>query len=135
MRRPSSPRNSDIAPNARALPAAIISRRSNVLLAVGARTWHDAKRGESLTNASGLDEGTAALVERPERVFGLDRGDELEIVPIVFRFVRGLGSVEIHRVELAPVDADRPLAEQRVVGRERFHLVDELDAIRRALSH
>jgi hypothetical protein len=47
MRRPSSPRNSDIAPNAPALPAAIISRRSNVLLALGARSWHDSKRGES----------------------------------------------------------------------------------------
>ena len=61
------------------------------------------------TNASGLHEGTAALVERAERVFGLDRRDELEIVPIVFRFVRGLGSVEIHRVELAPSTRIDPL--------------------------
>ena len=38
-------------------------------------------------------------------------------------------------MELAPVDADHSLAEQRIVGRDRLHGVDELDAVVGALGH
>ena len=78
--------------------------------------------------------GQLALVQRTKSVLRLDRRDELEIVPIVLRLGGSLRLVEVHRMELAPVDADHSLAEQRIVGRDRLHGVDELDAVVGALG-
>src|ERR1700693_6617153 len=86
-------------------------------------------------NASGPHKRTTPFVEFAERVLGLDRRDKRKIVPVVLRFGRGLGFVEIDRVQLSPIDANDPLAEKRIIGRNRLHLVDELDAVGRALGH
>lgn len=66
------------------------------------------RRGWTLSR---LHEWTVALVQGTKCVFGLDRRDELEIVPFVLRFGGGLRLVEVHRMELSPVDADDSLAE------------------------
>src|SRR5579883_1878384 len=63
---------------------------------------------------SRLHERAPAFVQRAERVFRLDRRQDLEIVPLALRLGDGLCLEQVHRVQLAAVDADRALAEERI---------------------
>src|SRR5881628_3060032 len=69
-----------------------------------------------------LDELAPSLVERPERLLGRDGRLDLVVVPRVLRLGRLLHLDEVRRMDLAAVDADGPLAEERVVGRQLLHL-------------
>src|SRR6059036_2561741 len=69
-----------------------------------------------------LDELAPSLVEWPERLLGRDGRLDLVVVPRVLRLGRLLHLDEVRRMDLAAVDADRPLAEERVVGRQLLHL-------------
>src|SRR5207249_7257816 len=76
-----------------------------------------------------LHELTAPLIQRPERLLSGDSCADLVVVPRVL----GLGGLlhldEIRRMNLAAVDTNRPLAEERVVRRHLFHLGDDLGAV------
>src|SRR5688572_12051210 len=76
-----------------------------------------------------LDERAASLGQRTERLLRGDRRADLVVVPRTLRLRRLLHLDEISRVDLASVGADRALAEQRVVGRLRFHVRDDLRAV------
>src|SRR5580704_17347359 len=73
-----------------------------------------------------LDERAFALLDRNRGVFRRDGGDELVIVPRIFRFIRLLHLEQIGRNDAAAVGAKRALAEQRIVGRDLLHLGDDL---------
>src|SRR3984957_17214615 len=73
----------------------------------------------------------AAVLEGAERLVGRDRAPELVELPWAFRPRRPLGLKKVHWVDLAPVDADRALAEQGVVGRHRLHGGDDGVAVGR----
>src|SRR6266496_6843131 len=75
----------------------------------------------SRTSAS-LAERTLAGLQRRGRLIRGDRRAQLVEIPVRFRFRWLLDLEQVRRVDLAPVDADRSLAEQRVVGRHLFHL-------------
>ncbi len=62
---------------------------------------------------------------------GRNRADQLVEIPGVFRFRRLLHLEQIGRMDRAAVGLDLALAEQRIVGRDRFHLVHDLDAVMR----
>src|SRR5713101_9257013 len=75
-----------------------------------------------------LDELAPSLVEWPERLLGRDGRLDLVVVPRVFRLGWLLHLDEVRRMDLAAVDADGPLAEERVVRRQLLHLGDDLGA-------
>src|SRR5882724_10466085 len=58
-----------------------------------------------------FDELAATLIERTERLLGRDRRADLVVVPGILRLRRLLDLDEVRRVNLAAVDANRPLAE------------------------
>src|SRR5229473_3591406 len=70
---------------------------------------------------STLDECAAPVGERTERLVGRDRGDQLEIIPLALGFRRLLGLVEVNRMNLAAIGADRAFTKQRIAGRHFFH--------------
>src|SRR6266851_9549182 len=61
-------------------------------------------------------ERAVALVDGPEGLLGRDGRADLVVVPRVLRLGRLLDLDQIRGVDLAPVGADRALAEERVVG-------------------
>ena len=73
--------------------------------------------------------GQSPSVHRPEGLVGRDRGADLVVVARALRLGRLLHLEQVGRVDLAAVGADRALAEQRVVGRHRLHLRDDLGAV------
>ena len=87
-------------PATRGRPAHRVQRRSAPDRSSPARCAAKTRR------RSGLHERAPALVERPERLLRLDRRDELEIVPVVFRLGRRLRPIEIDRMQRAAVDAN-----------------------------
>src|SRR5262249_38087931 len=76
-----------------------------------------------------LNELASALIERPESLLRGDRCADLVVVPWVLRLRRLLDLNEIRGMDLAAVDANRPLAEERIVGRHLLHLGDDLGAL------
>src|SRR5664279_3331523 len=70
-----------------------------------------------------------AILQRPERLVGRDRRADLVVVPRALRFRRLLDFDQVRRMDLAAVDADRALAEQRIVGRHFLHLGHDLGAV------
>src|ERR1700722_2367516 len=78
-----------------------------------------------------LQQCTGALVERRKGLVARNRADQLVEIPGTLGF-RGLLDLEqVGRMDAAAVGFDRTLAEQRIVGRHRLHLVDDLDAVMR----
>ena len=63
-----------------------------------------------------LHQRAVALVERAEGLLGRDRRADLVVVPRRLRLGRLLDLEQVGGVDLAAVGADRPLAEQRIVG-------------------
>src|SRR5437016_1195548 len=82
----------------------------------------------SWTDAS-LDQRTLTVLQRPERLVGGNRRADLVVVPRRLRFRGLLDLDQIRGVNLAAVDANRALAEQRVVGWHFLHLRDHLGAV------
>src|SRR5258707_4512048 len=82
-----------------------------------------------------LDQRALTLAERPRGFFRRDRRDELVVIPRIFRFLRLLHLKQVGGQQLAAVDADGALAEQRIVGRQLLHLGDDLGAVMRIASH
>src|SRR5580765_1688361 len=69
-----------------------------------------------------LHQGAIPLIDRPERLGGGNGRAQLVVVPRRLGLRRLLHLEEVHVVDLAPVRPDRPLPEQRVVGRRLLHL-------------
>src|SRR6478609_1712801 len=69
-----------------------------------------------------LDERALALAERLEGLFCRQNRDLLVVIPWCLGLGRLLDLEKVHVVHLAAVDADRPLAEERIVGRQFLHL-------------
>src|SRR5665213_668089 len=94
------------------------------------RHWIPASAGMThlWPNAS-LDERTASFAHRTERLVGGNRREHLVVVPRRLRFRRLLHLDQVCRMQRASVDADRALAEQRVVGRHLLHLVDDRNTV------
>src|SRR5260221_10430478 len=67
------------------------------------------------------DQRTIALVQRPERLFGRNARDGLEIIPVALRLLGRFHLQQVHRVDFAAVLPDSSFAEQRIVGSHRFH--------------
>src|SRR5438034_9882766 len=76
-----------------------------------------------------LDELAPALIERPERLLGGNGRADFVVIPRVLGLGRLLDLDEICGMDLAAVDADRPLAEARIGGRRLLHLGDDLGAV------
>src|SRR5260370_8182266 len=72
-------------------------------------------------SASTLDECAAPVGEGTECLVGRDRGDQLEIIPLALGFRRLLGLVEVNRVNLSAVGADRAFAKERIASRHFLH--------------
>src|SRR4029453_10450977 len=70
-----------------------------------------------------------SILQRPERLIRRDRRAHLVVVPWTLGFGWLLHLDEVRRVDLAAVDADRPLAEQRIVGGHFLHLGDDFRAV------
>src|SRR5687768_1678956 len=86
-----------------------------------------AKRGRVRREVSLLarrHQRAVPLVDRAERVFGVDLRPQLVEVPRTLRFGRPLHLEQIGVMDLAPVLADLALAEQRIVGGRLLHLGD-----------
>src|SRR5262245_65988670 len=75
-----------------------------------------------------LDELTSALIKRAERLIGGNSRADLVVIPRVLRLRRLLDLDEVRGMNLAPVDANRPLATEWIVGRHLLHLGDDLGA-------
>src|SRR5262249_8866962 len=69
------------------------------------------------------------LVERTECLLRGDRRADLVVIPGVLGLGRLLDLDEIRGMNLAPVRANGPLAEERIVGRHLLHLGDDLGAV------
>src|SRR5512141_740731 len=82
-----------------------------------------------------LYQRTGAFRKRPEGLVARGRSDQLVIVPRSLGFRRLLDLKQVGRMKLAPVGADRALAEQRVVGRRLLHFRHHLDAVMRIAAH
>src|SRR5207245_4059672 len=76
-----------------------------------------------------LDELAPTLVERTKRLLGGNGRADLVVVPRVLRLGRLLHLDQVRRMDLAAVDTNRPLAEERIVGRQLLHLRDDLRAL------
>src|SRR5262245_36383727 len=63
------------------------------------------------------------------RIVRRDGGDQLVIVPRIFRFLRLLHLEQVGRDNAPSVDPQRALAEQRIVRRDFLHLGDDLGAV------
>src|SRR5690242_6240206 len=72
---------------------------------------------------------TFTLVQWPKSLIRGDGGAHLVIVPLALRHRRLLHLHPIRGMNLAPVRAYRPLAEQRIVGRHFLHLRDDLGTV------
>src|SRR5262244_2084353 len=76
-----------------------------------------------------LHELAPTQVERAESLLRGDRRADLVVIPGILRLGRLLDLDEICGVDLATVDANSPLAEERIVGRHLLHLGDDLGAV------
>src|SRR2546422_9198679 len=76
-----------------------------------------------------LHERAVALVHRPERLLGRNRGAHLVVVPRALGLRRLLHLEQVDRMDLAAVGAHHTLAEDRIVGRQLLHLGDDLGAV------
>src|SRR5262249_60596224 len=76
-----------------------------------------------------LHERTVALVQRPEGLLRRNGRAQLVVVPRALGLCGLLDLEEIGGMDLAAVGPDGPLAEQRVVGRGRLHLLDDLGPV------
>src|SRR5881296_2050790 len=76
-----------------------------------------------------LHQLAAALVERTEGLLGRDRRADLVVVPGVLRLRRLLDLNEVGRMDLPAVDANGPLAEERIVRGHLLHLGDDFGAV------
>src|SRR5262249_13386698 len=94
----------------------------------GRRRWRRRRRRElaaaaaSLAARGGLvrfldQRAIALLIERAPRLFGGNGGELFVIVPRRLALLRRLHLEQVHRVDLAAIDAHAALAHQFVVGR------------------
>ena len=65
----------------------------------------------------------------PKSLIGGNGGANLVIVPLALRLRRLLDLHQIRRMNLAPVRANRALAEQRILSRRFLHLRGDLGAV------
>src|SRR5689334_25181017 len=112
-------------------PKMVIYLRSTKTVAARKPRWRGCFRSQRrfascFRTTASLDERTLAVFQRPERLIRGNRCADLVVVPFVLRFGGLLHFDQIRRVDLAPVDPDAALAEQRVVGRHLLHLGDHL---------
>src|ERR1700675_4969278 len=91
--------------------------------------WDKPGHDEKTNRSALLDHRADALLERDKSLIRRNGGDELVIIPRIFR-LRWLFHLEqIGRVNLAAVGADRAGAEQGIVGRHFLHLGDDRGAV------
>src|SRR5262249_8663774 len=76
-----------------------------------------------------LPQWTFALVERPPRLLRRNGRELLVVVPGCLALLRLLHLEQVHRVDLAPVDAHVALAHEPVLGRQLLHLRDHRLAV------
>src|SRR5438094_6801637 len=76
-----------------------------------------------------LDELAPTLIEWTKSLLGRNGRADLVVIPRVLRLGRLLHLDQVRRVDLAAVDTNRPLAEERIVGRQLLHLRDDPGAL------
>src|SRR6516225_6033733 len=72
-----------------------------------------------------FDQRTIVLIERPPGLLGGNGGELLVIVPGTLALFGLLHLEQVHRMDLASVDAHAALAHQLVVGRQLLHFGDD----------
>src|SRR3989442_5579807 len=76
-----------------------------------------------------LDELAPTLIERTKSLLGRNGRADLVVIPRVLRLGRLLHLDQVRRVDLAAVDTNRPLPEERSVGRQLLYLRDDPGAL------